>query len=167
MNRQERIDLAWLRTALVFGKSLSKDPEDKNGAVLVTSDNMQCSLGYNGFPIGVDDAEYVWADKELKNALVVHAEMNAVIHAPFNPSGCTLYVTRKPCHTCLGVAKNAGCSRIVYFVGLEWKYINTQAWNEIANSEPKMQLSLYDKDICTIEIISAFILTDGGEDAVR
>ena len=77
--RQEK----WDRRYLDIAKSVSqwsKDPSTKVGAVLVR-DNRIVSVGYNGFPEGVDDSEERYNNRELKYDLVVHAEVNAIISA--------------------------------------------------------------------------------------
>tara|TARA_R110000851_G_scaffold104499_1_gene222203 strand:- start:360 stop:611 length:252 start_codon:yes stop_codon:yes gene_type:complete len=55
----------------------SKDPSRKIGAVIVDPNTRQIlSLGYNGFPQGIEDDARL-NDKAVKRKLVVHAEMNA------------------------------------------------------------------------------------------
>ena len=147
MDKQERIDRAWLETAMTFGYHMSKDPECKVGAIIVTPDNMLTSFGYNGFPIGVRDDADAWKDKDRKNALVVHAEVNAIIKAPFNTEGCTLYCNRKPCQYCLGVAANARIHRIVYFSGPRWNHFDEAIFQEIANANPMIAFTSYDRAI--------------------
>lgn len=88
------MDLA-VRTAL-----LSKDPDRKVGAVLVSQDKRQISIGYNGFPADFPDRPDLLEDKALKLEMVVHAEENCISQAPFNPRGCTIYITRFPCKQC-------------------------------------------------------------------
>lgn len=132
-----RTDMAWLRAALAFGTTMSKDPETKVGACVVSPDNMRASFGYNGFPMGVPDTPESWADKELKNALVQHAELNALAKAPFSVEGATCYVTLKPCHHCLGALVNARVDRVAWlgpepYVSMQnathWKYFNEAAF---------------------------------------
>lgn len=79
---------------------MSKDPDRKVGAVLVTPDRRQFSMGYNGFPAGVEDSLANLYDKEFKLANMVHAEENCLYQAPFYAGGCTVYVTRFPCENC-------------------------------------------------------------------
>lgn len=88
------MDLA-VRTA-----QMSKDPDRKVGAVLVSPDRRQLSVGYNGFPASVPDNPGWLEDKERKLKHMVHAEPNCLRQAPFSPIGCTLYVTRFPCYDC-------------------------------------------------------------------
>ena len=101
------IDLA-VRTA-----GLSKDPDRKVGAVLVTPDRRQLSLGFNGLPAGTPDLPSLLHDREAKQAVMVHAERNCLEQAPFNPRGCTLYVVRFPCEACARLIAAAGVARLV------------------------------------------------------
>jgi dCMP deaminase len=78
----------------------SKDPDRKTGAVLVTPDMRKFSVGFNGLPRGVADTPERLGDRALKNQMTVHAELNAIFNAGFDPAGCWLYVTRPPCHVC-------------------------------------------------------------------
>lgn len=80
--------------------TLSKDPDRKVGAVLVSPDRRQMSFGYNGFPPTIADTPSALADKELKLKLMVHAEDNCLRQAPFSTVGGMLYVTRFPCADC-------------------------------------------------------------------
>lgn len=92
---------------------LSKDPDRKVGAVLVTADRRQMSFGYNGFPQDVPDLPSHLADKDFKLARMIHAEHNCLQQAPFPTKGCTLYVTRFPCHHCAELIAKAGVSRVM------------------------------------------------------
>lgn len=78
----------------------SRDPSTKVGAVIATDDNRILSLGFNGFPKGVDDIESRYANRELKYKLVCHAERNALDNANFNLSGAILYSTMFTCNEC-------------------------------------------------------------------
>ena len=70
--------------------SWSKDPSTKVGAVIFDEQKRVVSLGYNGFPKGVDDDPKRYADRELKYRMVVHAEANAMIFAQRNLAGCSI-----------------------------------------------------------------------------
>lgn len=59
----------------------SKDPSTQVGAVIVTMDNRIISVGYNGFPSAIADDKRLH-NRELKNRMVVHAEVNALLHDP-------------------------------------------------------------------------------------
>ncbi len=114
MTKQERFDRNFLRVAWTTALSLSKDPLTQVGAVIVSEDSRQVSLGYNGFSAGVAEPESRWARPE-KYSWVIHAEMNAVMNTPFDTKGCTLYCTHQPCHRCIVHLVNTGIKKIVYY----------------------------------------------------
>jgi len=92
----------------------SKDPNAKVGAVLFSKKGGNISIGYNGFPMGVEDSAERLTDKETKLELVVHAEVNALIAAGSRAEGSTVYVWGKPiCARCAGPIIQAGVKRIV------------------------------------------------------
>lgn len=91
----------------------SKDPERRVGAVIVSPDRRRVAFGYNGFPRGIADDAARLARVETKNGLTVHAELNAILNAPFELEGCTLYVTQPPCHECAKAIVQAGIRRVL------------------------------------------------------
>lgn len=105
----------------------SKDPNSQVGAVLVNDKNRIISLGYNGFPQGVDNYSLPWdRDGEFLNTkypYVVHAEQNAVHNANMQDlSNCTLYCTLYPCVECGKIIIQKGIKNIIY---LSDKYYHT------------------------------------------
>lgn len=103
-------DIRFLELAALVG-SWSKDPSTKVGAVIVRPDRTIASLGYNGFPRGVDDT---YQDREHKLLRTVHAEMNAILSAREPLDGCTLYVTPLcPCANCAGAIIQANIEYVV------------------------------------------------------
>lgn len=95
--------------ALVGG--WSKDPSTKVGAVIVRPDRTIASLGYNGFPRGVDDT---YKDREHKLLRTVHAEMNAILSAREPVNGYTLYVTPLcPCANCAAAIIQSGIVQVI------------------------------------------------------
>lgn len=52
----------------------SRDPSTKVGAVIVSMDNNIVSVGYNGFPRGVNNTEERWTTRPDKYDYVVHTE---------------------------------------------------------------------------------------------
>lgn len=114
----------WTEIALTFAK-LSKDPITKVGSVIVTSDNRQCSGGYNGFARGIDENDSKW-QRPTKYLYAVHSEENAILNCPFDVNGCKIYVTLQPCHRCLIRLLNAGIKEVYYlsdYANLEHKDI--------------------------------------------
>lgn len=113
-------DSRWLAVAAVY-RSFSKDPSTKVGALTVR-DNRPLSQGWNGFPRGYEDDPDELNDREVKYALTVHAEMNAVLNAAYNGialEGSTLYVDGLPvCSDCAKCVVQAGIVRVVMRLNL-------------------------------------------------
>ena len=93
----------------------SKDPRTKVGAVIVDEKKRVLSVGYNGFPRGVDDSEDRYQDRPTKHLFVAHAERNALDNAPLMVEGCTIYVPLLPCNECAKSIIQKGISRVVAY----------------------------------------------------
>lgn len=95
----------------------SKDPSRKIGAVAVDDNKNVLSMGYNGFPRGIEDSYDRLNDRETKYQYVVHAEQNAIYNACRNGvslKGATLYVTGLPiCSECMKGVIQSGISCVV------------------------------------------------------
>jgi dCMP deaminase len=97
-----------------FVSEWSKDPNAKVGAVVFSKRGGDISVGYNGFPMGVEDSAERLQDTDIKLELIVHAEQNALIAAGSRAFGSTLFVWGKPvCARCAGSIIQAGVKRIV------------------------------------------------------
>lgn len=95
----------------------SKDTSTKVGCVIVSPEKEILSMGYNGFPRGVDDNVPERQTRPTKYEFVVHAEENAILNASRNGtrlSGGVLYVTMPPCTRCAGSIINSGIKEIIY-----------------------------------------------------
>ena len=91
----------------------SKDPSTKCGAV-ITKGNRIISLGFNGFPQGIEDHDERLNNREVKYKMVLHAEVNALLFANKDLSGCTIYVSpMPPCSRCAAQIIQSGIKRIV------------------------------------------------------
>ena len=90
----------------------SKDNSTKVGAVIVDDHNRIISVGYNGFPKGVEDTYNI--DREEKLRRTIHAEENAILFANRSVEGCTLYVTHHPCSRCTAKLIQVGIKKIIY-----------------------------------------------------
>jgi dCMP deaminase len=101
----------------------SKDPGTQVGACIVNEKKRIVGIGYNGFPIGVQDDKFPWNNDgewlDNKYPYVVHAEPNAILNATVPLDGSTLYVTLFPCNECAKLIIQSGIKHIVY---LEDKY---------------------------------------------
>lgn len=97
-----------------FVSQWSKDPNAKVGAVVFAKRGGDISIGYNGFPMGVEDSAERLEDQEIKLELIVHAEQNALIAVGSRAAGSTIYVWGKPvCARCAGSIIQAGVKRVV------------------------------------------------------
>lgn len=101
----------------------SKDPETQVGACIVNTKKRIVGIGYNGFPIGIDDDSFPWDKQDgwlqSKYPYVVHAEPNAILNATEPLDDATLYVTLFPCNECAKLIIQSGIKEVVY---LEDKY---------------------------------------------
>jgi dCMP deaminase len=94
--------------------SWSKDPSTQTGAVIVDKDNRVVSVGYNGFPKGVEDTEERLNNRELKYKMIVHCERNAMLFAQRNLEGCKLYTWPfMSCAPCAAQVINAGIKEVI------------------------------------------------------
>jgi len=108
--------MKWDKRLLGLSQTISEwsqDPATKVGAVIASEDNRVLSVGYNGFPKGVDDDVERYKDRPLKLKLVCHAERNALDNAHFDVSGATLYSTLFPCNECAKSVIQRGIVRVV------------------------------------------------------
>jgi len=101
----------------------SKDPKTQVGACIVNTEKRIIGIGYNGFPVGVEDDDFPWNTGETwldsKYPYVVHAEPNAILNATVSLKNATLYVTLFPCNECAKLIIQSGIKELVF---LEDKY---------------------------------------------
>jgi len=137
MPTQEQWHRHWLEVAQVTAK-LSKDPTTQVGAVVVTQDNRQCSIGYNGFAMGIEETPEKW-QRPIKYEYVIHAELNAILNCPFDHKGAKLYLTLQPCHRCIEMVLNSGILDVYYLKEYE-NLCHKDIWLEHANKLRKCVL---------------------------
>ena len=94
--------------------SKSKDPSTKIGAVIVDENHRPISFGYNGLPQGAKEEFLTLTERPLKYHYVIHAEMNAILFAKRDLSGCTLYCEYAPCDACLKHIIQTGIKTVIY-----------------------------------------------------
>ena len=101
----------------------SKDPNTQVGACIVSPDNKNLSMGYNGFPKGCSDDDFPWTKMHAKddpyNAkyfYATHAELNAILnYRGGSLEGTKLYVTLFPCNECAKALIQAGITTLIYY----------------------------------------------------
>ena len=94
----------------------SKDRSRTCGAVIVDDRNVLVSLGWNGFPRGIEDEWDSRHDRPAKYKWTEHAERNAIFNAAANgyaTRGCTMYISWYPCADCARAIIQSGISVLV------------------------------------------------------
>ncbi len=92
----------------------SKDPSSKNGCVIVDERRRSVSLGYNGLVQGADESKLTLSERPMKYYFAIHSEMNALLFAGRDLTGCTIYNNIATCENCLKHCLQAGIKRFVY-----------------------------------------------------
>ncbi|MDC7245020.1 MAG: dCMP deaminase family protein [Sphaerochaetaceae bacterium] len=120
MKREQYIDWDqyFMGVALLSAKR-SKDPNTQVGACIVNSDKKIVGVGYNGFPMGIDDDKFPWEREgeflETKYPYVCHAELNAILNSISRDlKGCSIYVALFPCNECAKAIIQSGITEVVY-----------------------------------------------------
>ncbi len=101
--------------------SWSKDRSKKHGCVIVGPDHSVRTLGYNGFPRGINDDVESRHDRPAKYLWTEHAERNAIYNAGklgVILEGSTLYLTWYPCADCARAIIQSG---IVHIHAINYK----------------------------------------------
>lgn len=110
--KSQKWDLRFLELAK-FISQWSLDPSTQVGAVITDKENRVVSVGYNGFPKGINDDDRL-NDREMKYKIIVHGEINAIMFANKNLDSCTLYTYPfEPCPRCAGIIIQSSIKRIV------------------------------------------------------
>lgn len=107
-------DDRWMDMATLVA-SWSKDRSRKVGAVIVDERNIVVSLGWNGFPRGIDDTIESRHQRPAKYKYTVHAEMNCILNIRnhFSLDNCKMYVTLYPCAHCAQSIIQSGIKYII------------------------------------------------------
>ena len=92
----------------------SKDPSSKMGCVIVDQNKRVVTVGYNGMVQGSDESKMTLSERPMKYHFAIHSEMNAIIFAHQDLTGCTLYNRVATCDNCLKYCLQAGIKRFVY-----------------------------------------------------
>lgn len=89
----------------------SHDLHTKHGAVIIDKEHNRVSLGYNGFVKHFPD-DVLPKTRPEKYDYIVHAELNAILNAKRDLTGCTIYITGFPCLTCLNAILQSGITKL-------------------------------------------------------
>lgn len=93
--------------------SWSKDPSSQVGAVIVRPDRSVASVGFNGFPRGVDDSMDRIGNRNTKLLFTLHAELNAILASKEPLVGYSLFVWPfQPCAQCAGAIIQSGIKEV-------------------------------------------------------
>ena len=125
MATQQDLDKVYMSCAENIA-TLSHARRKKVGCVLVTPENITI-LSYNGTPSGWDnncEYEEVTDDPHFEpftylvsKPTVIHAELNAILHAArqgVSVKNATLYTTLSCCTACSAMMAQAGVKKVVY-----------------------------------------------------
>ena len=94
----------------------SKDRSSKFGCVIVNDRQSVLSLGWNGFPRGINDEVEGRHERPVKYLWTEHAERNAIYNAAglgVVLAGATAYVDGVPCSDCARAIIQSGIRRVV------------------------------------------------------
>jgi len=115
----------WTERFMVIAQDVatwSKDPKRGVGAVIVKNRHI-VATGYNGPPKGVIDRTDI--SKERKLMRTIHAELNAILDAKMDLTGCDMYCTYMPCAQCMAAIIQSGIATV--YIPLFQPGLNT-AW---------------------------------------
>ena len=113
MSNQKEWDEYFMQIAETVATK-SKDPSSKMGCVIVDENKRVVSLGYNGMLQGADESKMTLSERPMKYYFAIHSEMNALIFARRDLTGCTVYNKVATCENCLKYCLQAGIKRFVY-----------------------------------------------------
>lgn len=94
-------------------KKRSHDTQTQHGCVITDSSNHVVSTGYNGFPPNIDDSQLP-TERPNKYPYILHAEENAILNARTSLKDCKMYVSGKPCVSCLRRIMAVGITDVYY-----------------------------------------------------
>jgi dCMP deaminase len=91
----------------------SKDDSSQVGAVIVRPDRTIASIGFNGFPRGVEDYHERIVNREMKLLFTIHAEMNAILSAKEPLKDYSIFVWPfQPCAHCAASIIQSGIKEV-------------------------------------------------------
>jgi len=109
-------------TMAFFVGMKSKDRLTKVGAVIVSPNHQVVSVGYCGFPRGINDDIDQRHTRPSKYFYTLHAERNSVYNALYvgaSVKGCWMYTPWYPCPVCAQTIIQSGISRVIHYYDRE------------------------------------------------
>lgn len=101
--------------------NLSKDDRKKVGAIITDSNFRIISSGYNGYVSKINDEAFVPEDRL---ALTIHAEINAILSAKRDLTGCYIFIYPcMPCSHCAIAIAQAGIKKVY-----SWEATHSDKW---------------------------------------
>lgn len=123
----------------------SKDPSSKMGCVIVDKNKRVVSLGYNGLPQGANESKMTLSERPMKYYFAIHSEMNALLFAHQDLTGCTIYNRVATCENCLKYCLQAGIKRFVY------EELRVHSYT----SDPKRSMTNYETDEAVVRLLAS------------
>lgn len=125
-------DLFFMKMVYLIANK-SKDTSTKIGAVIVNDNNQIIKIGYNGFPMGVDDSLEERFHRPMKYSYTAHAEANAIFFAARDGAkieGCKLYTNALCCNECAKAVIQSGIREVIYHAPYydAWKSQQSIQW---------------------------------------
>jgi dCMP deaminase len=106
----------WFYESAQRAATLSIDPHKKVGCVLANVEKVPSSYfyyGYNRLPDRLSHLSAQLSNQEWKRENIIHAEIDALLHAHDNLEGYTVYCTNYPCLYCAKSLIHSGIIRLV------------------------------------------------------
>ncbi len=144
MTKQSDWDEYFMGIAEAVSKK-SKDPSSKMGCVIVDDNKRVVSLGYNGMVQGADESKMTLEERPMKYYFAIHSEMNALIFAHQDLTGCTIYNRVATCENCLKYCLQAGIKRFVY------KELRVHSHS----TDPKRSMTNIETDEAVVRLLAA------------
>jgi dCMP deaminase len=145
----------------------SKDPSTKVGCVIVGDDNAVLSMGFNGFPRGINENNKNRWKRPEKYQWVEHAERNAIYNAArngINLKGSRLYLNWEPrgiCSDCARALIQVGVKEII---GPDKPFTGKGAGKHYSVQHAEMML---DEVGIKVRVIPMYQLADAMEEGIR
>lgn len=146
--KQKKWDL-WYLSLCDFIAQKSRDPSTKVAAYITETNNRPVSFGYNGFAQKCSDNPDYYNDREVKYLRILHSEINCIIFAKRDLTGCTIYTSPfRPCASCTSALIQAGITRFVTWDNDEDNPRWEKSFNEARRmcSEAGIVVDLYHKE---------------------